>query len=592
MSWFAKKQVATAPSHGLGLSTQPPRAETVALSTSAVQEVANLIKTLDEFPKRQEILSGVASSNPALKIPQSLENSIIAVKINDKEAVIAYDPEQTNAIKTYLPTMTGALRAQGLRVGEALLANPHVIKEVRVAGEALLNSKGGTHSTSGGANLFREWVKIAVDAGATDIHMQVVDGGNGLVTMRVDGDLEPVMQERKGLFTGHDVRNAMIAAFENMADLHSNNAGTFSDAKSMSCMIDERLGIPNIRLRFSSQRGFFGPKSVCRILFSEIGAKPMPFEKMGLAPSQIEMLERAQRIESGAIIQSGVTGSGKTTASKTLIETHPKNGTAAMYAVADPIEYLLKNVHQIYVQRDLLTLETAGQKDPYSEVIESLMRMDPDLVDVGEVRDQISARAMANVAKSGHVSLATLHTDSIGGIINRLTDPKLGLTRQELTSSKVLGFISYQALLPQLCQCAMPQAAIEDYLKATAQTKELAYVNSLVKTMAKKLKVDTEVLRYRNPMGCQLCRNRGNQGMTMVAEMMLPDDDWLDVASSGNDRKALREWRLRYSDRDFYSPDMNGKLVVEHTIYKALMGQVDPRNISRFGPLEQLEVLQ
>lgn len=79
--------------------------------------------------------------------------------------------------------------------------------------------------------------------------------------------------------------------------------------------------------------------------------------------------------------------------------------------------------------------------------------------------------------------------------------------------------------------------------------------------------------------------------MTMVAEMMLPDDDWLDVASSGNDRKALREWRLRYSDRDFYSPDMNGKLVVEHTIYKALMGQVDPRNISRFGPLEQLEVL-
>lgn len=256
MNWFSKKQVATAPSHGLGLSTQPPRAESVALTASAVQEVANLIKTLDEFPKRQEILSGVASSNPALKIPPSLENAIIAVKINDKEAVIAYDPEQTNAIKTYLPTMTGALRAQGLRVGEALLASPHVIKEVRVAGEALLNSKSGTHSTSGGANLFREWVKIAVDAGATDIHMQVVDGGNGLVTMRVDGDLEPVMQERKGLFTSHDVRNALIAAFENMADLHSNNAGTFSDAKSMSCMIDERLGIPNIRLRFSSQRGF------------------------------------------------------------------------------------------------------------------------------------------------------------------------------------------------------------------------------------------------------------------------------------------------------------------------------------------------
>ena len=77
----------------------------------------------------------------------------------------------------------------------------------------------------------------------------------------------------------------------------------------------------------------------------------------------------------------------------------------------------------------------------------------------------------------------------------------------------------------------------------------------------------------------------------MVAEMMMPDDQWLDIAATGNDRAAMRYWRETYSNRQVDSPDMNGKLVVEHTVYKALMGQVDPRNIERFGPLDQLEVI-
>lgn len=156
----------------------------------------------------------------------------------------------------------------------------------------------------------------------------------------------------------------------------------------------------------------------------------MSFAEMGFAPSHVEMFERAQRLDAGAIGQMGVTGSGKTTAAKTFIETHPKYGSAAMYQVADPIEYPISQMHQIYVQRNLMTLNETGKKDPYSEVIEALLRNDPDLVDVGEVRDVLSARAMANIAKSGHLSMFTLHVDSVAGAINRLTDPKVGLTRR------------------------------------------------------------------------------------------------------------------------------------------------------------------
>lgn len=570
------------------LAAQAP----VHAPSTSLPAVTRVINTLAEFPRREEVLSGPQASSPGLQVPATLQDHVLVVKTDATRAVLVYDPAHTARVKSYFAPLRSATIAQGLIMdGVPLLASSAVLRDVRLAAEAAKAKSSLAGASSSGANLFRQWVETANAAGATDVHLGIIDGGRGQVSMRVDGELEPIAATGEGVYTDRDVRNAMKAAFENMADLHSNNDGTFSDAKSMSCMIDSRLGLPNIRLRFSSQRGFFGPKVVCRILHSELDMPAMPFTHMGLAPSQVELLHRAQRLESGAIVQTGVTGSGKTTAAKTFIETHPKNGLSAMYAVADPIEYLLRNVHQIYVQRDLITLETQGKKDPYSEVIESLMRMDPDLIDVGEVRDQISARAVANVAKSGHVSLCTLHTDSMGGIVNRLTDPKLGLSRQELTSSKVLGFLSYQALIPKLCQCALDQVSVEQWHHAHQQSHEAVYIASLIQTLHDKFKLPAEAFRYRNPEGCLHCRQRGTRGLTMVAEMMMPDDQWLDIAATGNDRAAMRYWRETYSNRQIDSPDMNGKLVVEHTVYKALMGQVDPRNIERFGPLDQLEVI-
>jgi type II secretory ATPase GspE/PulE/Tfp pilus assembly ATPase PilB-like protein len=557
-----------------------------------VQDANKVIDKLADFPRREDVISGPHALTPGLQVPVPLQDFVLVVKVNASRAVLVYDPAHTIKVKSYFAALKNAVVSQGLRLDhQPLLATSQVLKDVRLAAEAQKTKSSLTGAHSNGANLFREWVEHANQSQATDLHLSIIDGGYGQVSMRVDGELEPIGWQSQGIFTDRDVRNAMKAAFENLADIHSNNDGTFSDAKSMSCMIDQRLGIPNIRLRFSSQRGFFGPKVVCRLLHSELGTAAMPFSKMGLAASQIELLQQAQRLESGAIIQTGITGSGKTTAAKTLIETHPKNGQSAIYAVADPIEYLLKNVHQIYVQRDLLTLDTVGKKDPYSEVIESLMRMDPDLVDVGEVRDQISARAVANVAKSGHVSMCTLHTDSIGGIINRLTDPKLGLTRQELTSSKVLGFLSYQALIAKLCQCALGSPDIQSYYQTQQQAHEVIYIQSITQQLHHKYNVDPTILRFRNPEGCVHCRKRGTKGLTMVSEMMIPDDDWLDIAATGNDRAAMRHWRQQHSDRNIYSGNMQGKLVTEHTIYKAICGEVDARQIERFGPLSSFEVL-
>lgn len=583
--------VIAAPAPALGLKPKAHGPVLVSNNTPLRVEAPDLIREFSNFPAVQEVLSGVASTTPELRIPVDLQSCVIAVRISAHDSCVAYDPAFTEKVKPFLITFKSALMDRSLRV-KTVLATTEVIKLVQENARALQASRSSTlGGNSDGVHQFREWVRAAKDAGSTDLHMRIMENGRGEVSVRVDGELEPVAGPDEGIFSDHVVRTAIKAAFESLADAKSNSGSTFSETSSMSCMIDSHLGIPNLRLRFSSQRGFFGPKAVVRLLPSEITTEPMSFKAMGFAPSQIQLLEKAQRLESGVVLQMGVTGSGKTTVAKTFMESHPHNGSMAMYQVADPIEYLLRNVHQIYVQRDLMVLSEAGKKDPYSEVIESLMRMDPDAVDVGEVRDFISARALANVGKSGHLAIGTLHVDSLVGAINRLTDPKLGLTRQELTGGRLLAFLSYQALVPVLCKAIGCALNADEVLKTEKDTREGAYLGRLLGVCESKLSIGRDQFRFKNKEGCSECHGRGTKGLTMVAEMMLPEDGWLDFAAAGNDREAMRWWRKEHSDKDLTSEDMNGKLVIEHTIYKALKGDIDPRNIERFGQLDALEVL-
>ena len=564
------------------------------LSLLPTQNRQSIITNLAEFPRREEVLTGVNASTPGLRVPMTLQDYVMVVRVDARRAVLVYDPSYMAQVKQYFATLRSAVTATGLLQmdQDAIFATAAVIKDVRLAAEAK-QAKSGVSSgaTSNGSNLFREWATIANSARATDLHIGIIDGGRAQVLMRVDGSLEPIDESSRGIFTDRDALNAMQAAFGNMADSKSNSAGVFKEDESMSCMIGSRLGIPNIRLRFSSEPGFYGPKAVSRILHSDLSIQPMSFTDMGLAQSQIDLIDRAQRLQSGAIIVIGVTGSGKTTFQKTFIETHPLNGIGCLYGIADPIEYLLKGVHQRYIQRDIMTLSTKGVKDPYSAAIEQFMRMDPNLIDVGEARDRISARALATVANTGHISMGTLHAPNIGGAITRLIDPQMGLTRHELTGGNMLGFLSYKALIPVLCKCAFDQTGAHQWHKAHKEEREAAYIGSLLTQLKNKYSLDPAVFRFKNPEGCPLCRGRGTKGLTMVAEMLMPDDEWRTIAAKGDDRAAIRYWR-ETSDKRMDSPNMDGKLVAEHTIYKAILGRVDPRNIETFGPLNQLEVIK
>ena len=542
------------------------------------------IRVLGEFPAFTDVLSG-PTAEAGLKVPADLADKLLAVKLSGSQIQIAYDPKYHSQVHSYFAAMRSELLGRNLHVlPKPLLANTAILAQVRKSADAKrFGQANASISKSDSVQQFRRWIDHARSAGATDLHLRILGGGLGEVMIRVDGQLE-LLQETKEGVTDRDVRFAMTAAYESLADRNSNSDGTFSDSKAMSCMIDSALGMANLRLRFASQRGIFGPKAVIRLLPSEINTQPMSFESMGLEPSQIAQLRLSQGKTSGMVLLCGITGSGKTTVAKTLLETHPDNGTISMYQVADPIEYMVRGVHQIYVQRDLVTLSEEGKKDQYTEVIESLMRMDPDLIDVGEIRDVISAGAAANVAKTGHLSLGTLHAPGIVGIANRLTDRKMGLSRSDITSSQMLALLVYQALLPMVCQhCAIP---IEK--GNTLDDFHHSGVEHLAKT-AIASGAEARKLRLKNPKGCPHCNFRGTKGQTLVAEMLTPDDEWLDHTALGNDRLAWRSYRQRHSDGDLLSGNMDGKTVQEHAFYKACKGLIDLRQIHRFGDLDLME---
>jgi general secretion pathway protein E len=545
-----------------------------------------VIATMNAFPLWKDVLSGPTHKG-AMQVPTNLQDQLMAVQLSTGKVLLIYETSSLTAIRFRLTAMRTELEGANYQVERNYAAvSLEVMRELRVSAESRVRSANSDTVRSESVELLKRWVAQAKEIGATDLHCSIGAGNRGIVQVRVHGLLEDLPESRSGL-TDSTVLSVIKTAYETMADRNSNSDGSFSDRETRSCMIESGLSMANLRLRFTSQRGFFGPKAVMRLLTTDINNKPMPFEAMGFAPSHLALFEKAQRYTSGIILQCGVTGSGKTTAAKTLLETHPLNGQLSIYQVADPVEYILKGVHQINVQRNLLTLAESGKKDPYSEVIESLMRMDPDVVDVGEIRDVVSARAAANAAKTGHLVLGTLHANTISGIFGRLTDPKIGLAREELTASRVLGLLTYQALLPVLCKnCALDVKEIAKLYKTNGNEKQSFYVQSIA-SQFDALGQDMAPLRYHNPNGCASCRNRGTSGLTIVAEMLVADDDeWLDLCAAGKDRAAWRYYRETYSNGDLSSPNMDGKTVMEHAIYKATRGEVDPTNVELFGDFD------
>jgi general secretion pathway protein E len=545
------------------------------------------------------------------RLSSDLEPYMAAIETGPRRAVILYCPEAVKRHKDAMMKAVTGLRQKlvaanfSLPDGGDMPAKSEVIRLLYadfLARNGAAAAGTDTKVKSQAKNRFMSWLEIAVRERATDIHVQVTNART-LVQLRVDGELEPLRDERNGVYTESEGLEAIAWPFNSAAAKGSNSQAQWDATRNLYCMTEPRtVGASSVVLRYQSLRGYLGPKMIARILNVDLQAPTLTYEQLGYAPSQRQLLQDVANMPSGFVLFAGVTGSGKTTTLKTFVETHPGQGNMAMYSIEDPVEYPLRGVHQIVLQRDLSDQE--GSIRQYNETVASLLRSDPDVVIVGELRDLASARAGQQIVETGHMALGTVHAHLISGIIPRLTNEEIGMSRDVLTHPNMLSALCYQALVPKLCpHCSLTfEEAVRQSREAGAFVvdgkpltsagnafEELDLIVQVRQAIDERFKVSTSGLRFRNHAGCVRCNQRGTKGVTVVAEMMIPDRRWLELTRAGRDYEAMMYYR-QMSDGKFDSPDMTGKTVLEHTLFKALDGTVDARNCQRFDSLKRFDL--
>ncbi|MEX1016474.1 MAG: GspE/PulE family protein [Phycisphaeraceae bacterium] len=338
----------------------------------------------------------------------------------------------------------------------------------------------------------------AVHEEASDIHIE--PGDESLrVRYRVDGRLFEKMTPP------HQMLPAVVSRIKIMAGLDISERRLPQDG-GICVMIDKR----QIDLRVSTMPGRFGEKVVIRIIDTQNAM--VRLERLGFPEETLQRYRHAVTQPNGIILVTGPTGSGKsTTLYATLNEIN--SDEINISTVEDPVEYSLEGVNQFQVN------EKAGFT--FAGALRSLLRQDPDVVMLGEIRDQETARIATQAALTGHLVLSTLHTNDAPSAVTRLFN--IGV-EPYLVAASIRAVIA-QRLVRKICPDCKEQAPITPQLR-----------HSLDRLAAQGVELKT----LYHGAGCGKCRNTGYRGRVGVYELLVPNDELLDAISRGVSLQELR----------------------------------------------------
>lgn len=283
------------------------------------------------------------------------------------------------------------------------------------------------------------------------------------------------------------------------------------------------------------------------------------------------MLEFMMRSPWGVTIFAGETGSGKSTSLFTMMTDLAKwNPGSMLFTVEDPPEY---NMEQFGIAQIPVPQKKDKSDNPFAEALRSLMRLDPDLAMVGEIRDADSAEAVVNLVRSGHKIVSTVHASGALSIIERLMTFNVDLSTMT-SRSFIAGFIA-QRLAPTLCEHCK-----EDYHDRIEF--DVAGLHDRIASVT----TDGDTLFVRGS-GCKHCNGTGIGGQTVLAEVVIPDGKLLEILRSGDFNGAYEYWRsFRQPTIANIDGSMVGMTMLEHGILKMRAGLIAPDDLEHAcGPL-------
>lgn len=397
--------------------------------------------------------------------------------------------------------------------------------------------------------------QAALDADASDIHIES-RGHSATVRLRINGRL----QQYSDSWT-HDYVTTMARALHTIADDDSKPTAFTNDCQmsvSMNLMSGARL---KLRVQMSPAYPDDGTDIVIRLLRVAAAAKVKTLEALGYAPDHIEMMEYMQSSPHGLIVIAGTTGSGKSTTLQTVMQNLRRADPGRkLISIEDPPEYVLDGVTQIPVARRKDN-GSQLQTNPFLAAMRNTMRMDPDVIMIGEIRDSESAKLMVAMVQSGHMALTTIHTESAIGIISRLRG--MGVDADIMSGRGFISGLIFQTLVPTLCRYCR--------LEYTPDMPEIApALHERIRHVVK----EGDTLFVESAHGCNHCGKSGISGRTVCAEMVVPDSAMRD-AILANDLKAVHtQWRHQRHGKAPTS--MMGATALDHALLKMRRGEVSP----------------
>ena len=347
-------------------------------------------------------------------------------------------------------------------------------------------------------------------ARASDIHLDpTVDSVR--VRIRVDG----VLQDECTL--PHTIHNEVIARLKILCGMRTDEHHAAQDGRFKMTLEEDR----QIDVRVSIIPTYYGENAVMRLLADQ--SEEFTLESLGFTKENQEKVMRAIRQPHGMILATGPTGSGKTTTLYTLVKMLKVPGVSII-TIEDPIEYSISGINQIQVNsRSDLT---------FANGLRSMLRQDPNIIMVGEIRDVETARLAVNTALTGHLVLSTLHTNDAPTTLPRLLDMKV---EPYLIASTVNVAIS-QRLLRKICSTCKVGRPITP-----------AEIKSLSEIMPAELLGEHAV--FYEGKGCEACGNSGYHGRAGVHEVIVVDAPIRDAILRKASATELREIAIKHGMR-------------------------------------------
>ncbi|NQV12140.1 type II/IV secretion system protein [Candidatus Uhrbacteria bacterium] len=357
-------------------------------------------------------------------------------------------------------------------------------------------------------NIFNGIMAYAQSSRASDVHLEPIENGS-VVRIRVDGILHDMFKVSKELHV------QMIAVLKVLTRMRTDEHRAPQDGR-----YEFKIGAGSVDVRVSIISVTDGEKAVLRLLSD--ASHDLSLEDLGLFDTDLQRVQRAIERPWGMILATGPTGSGKTTTVYAILEVLNQR-EINISTIEDPVEFDIEGVNQSQVD--------SSAKLTFASGLRSIVRQDPDIIMVGEIRDEETASIAVNAALTGHKLLSTIHTNNAASTIVRLIDMKV---EPFLISSTLICAVA-QRLVRRVC---------DDCHKVKSWTKEEASKvlspNSVIEMFG-----DKESVAVPEVVGCVSCGETGYRGRVGIYEVLENTKAIQKLIVSGADSDTIQEQALK-----------------------------------------------